>query len=383
MKKNFSPGPARLPDVVRAECDASEQDFEKTGMRASDIPHRHKKVEAMLAATRALFIELLGIPETHTVLLLEGGATTHFTVLPQQLRWYSGFRKARIGYVDGGYWSNKALKACRMLSPVCDVSVLATSKEEKYTTIPSIIDAYQSARDAEMEFFFFNANETTNGTQVFQGELDALGEGGSYPIVDMTSELFSRTIDVSKFGAIIASAQKNFGKQGLTAIIIRKDLIAPCPWYLPSTLNYAFSNEKSGGPPNTFNVPTLFSLYAMLRWIKSEGGVAVMEGHSRLRSKLLYDALDHSGLFEGIAVPERRSVMNVIFRLKKQVLEKDPTLHDRFVQKLQDADIASFNGHREVNDLYGPHFRISLYNGISLDQVQYLVDVMKEFERRS
>lgn len=377
MTISYSPGPVDLPETVQQRCDLAEIDFEGTGMRASAIPHRHKKVEEVLAKTRALFREALDIPKTHTVLLLEGGATTHFTTLPQQVWTRDIGRKPHIGYVDGGYWSGKALAAGRKLSPICRESPLASSRAQKYTTIPSIRAAYDDAANSGIDFFFFNANETTNGTQVSDDEMAAFGGDWPYPIADMTSELLSRPINVSAFGAIIASAQKNFGKQGLTAIIIREDLIAPCPHYLPPTCDYALSHGKLGGPLNTFNVPTLFSIYAMLEWIRDMGGVVEMERRSRIRAPLLYDAIDRSDLFEGIADPAHRSLMNVTFRLK------DMALYERFVQALETAHIASFNGHREHNDLYGQHFRISLYNGMPIENVQYLVDVMKEFERRS
>lgn len=376
---SFSPGPAPKSETAREECMLAEIDFEGTGMPASEIPHRHKRVEKMLADTRELMRELLDIPASHTPLLLEGGATGHFTALPQQLRSRSGDGPVKVGYVDGGYWSGRALAECKKIDPFrCVPHVLASSVEDDYKNIPSIIHAQQKAIDARMDYLFFNANETTNGTQVPDDVMISLGAGSyPYPIVDTTSELFSRPIDVSKFGAIVASAQKNFGNQGLTAVIVKNDLIVPCPAGVSATFDYRRSLGKLGGPPNTFSVPTLVSIYAMLKWIKDEGGVEEMEKRARIRAGLLYNILDKSGLFEGIASPAHRSLMNVIFRLR------DPSRHAAFAEACEAAGIVSINGHRELNELYGEHFRISIYNGIPIEHVEYLVDTMAEFERRS
>ena len=352
---NFSAGPAALPEPVLEQ--AREELLDWRGQRASvmELSHRGKAFEACAAEAEADLRELLAIPDGYKVLFLQGGATQQFALIPMNLA-----AGGQADYVLSGHWSEKAVAEAKQ---VTGVRVAGSSAGGGYTDIPDPA-GWQVGADAA--YLHYTPNETIHGV-----EFHEVPDVGGVPLVaDMSSNILSRPLDVSRFGLIYAGAQKNIGPSGLCVLIVREELLARCPPSLPKILSYA-AHAANGSMLNT---PPTFAWYLaglVFRWLKQQGGLAAMAGRNRAKAALLYGAIDGSGgYYRNPVAPRARSWMNVPFTLP------DPALDASFLEGAGAAGLLALKGHRAVGGM-----RASLYNAMPLDGVQALVDYMREFAR--
>ncbi len=353
MKKhNFSAGPAILPQSVMEEAARAALDFNGMGLSILEISHRTKEFEAVMAEAEALVRQLSGAGDDYAVLFLSGGASTQFFMAPMNLL----DDKATASYVDTGSWASKAAKEAKLYG---QVEVVASSKADNYTWIPK---AYSVSHEAT--YLHLTSNNTIFGTQIHEWpEVDA-------PLVcDMSSDMFSRPFDIDRFGLIYAGAQKNLGPSGVTLVIVRKDMLGKVSRKLPAMLDYRTHIDNG----SMYNTPPVFPIYVMmltLRWIVQEGGLDAMALHNVQKAQLLYNAIDANPLFKGTVAEEDRSLMNVCF------VPVDPAHEAPFLERCKAADIIGIKGHRSVGG-----FRASIYNAMSADSVQALVDLMGDFAK--
>lgn len=349
---NFYAGPAILPKEVFQEASQAVVDFGGIGMSILEISHRSKEFQAVMDEAISLTKELLNIPDGYEVLFLQGGASMQFLTTAMNLL---GNNEA-AGYIDTGAWSTKAIKEAKLYG---DIKILASSKEDEYSLIPKNYDI-----PADLKYLHVTSNNTIFGTQYHDFPTT------NVPLVaDMSSDIFSRPIDVTKYGVIYAGAQKNMGPAGTTLVIVNKDFVSNPVREVPTLLNYNTHITKG----SMFNTPPAFAVYVSmltLRWIKKNGGVQAMADRNKVKADLLYSALDKSSLFNGRAKVEDRSNMNVVF------LIKDESLTESFLAKCTEAGCIGIKGHRSVGG-----FRASIYNAMELEGVQTLVNVIEEFDR--
>lgn len=354
MKKhNFSAGPSILAREVIEKTAQAVLDFNGSGLSVLEISHRSKDFEAVIEEARQLFKELLNIPEGYSVLFLGGGASMQFCMVPFNLL------EKKAAYLNTGVWANKAMKEAKGFGEVIEV---ASSKEANYTYIPKNFEI-----PADADYFHITTNNTIYGTELFV-DLDS-----PVPMVaDMSSDIFSRPIDVSKYGIIYGGAQKNLAPAGLTFVIIREDILGKVSRYIPTMLNYnTHIAEKS-----MFNTPPvlpILSALETLRWLKAMGGVTEMQKRNQAKAQLLYDAIDNSKMFVGTAAKEDRSIMNVCFVMKPEYKE----LEADFLKFATAAGMDGIKGHRSVGG-----YRASIYNAMPVESVQALIDCMNEFEKQ-
>jgi len=349
---NFYAGPAILPKEVFAEASEAVKDFDGIGLSILEISHRSKEFQAVMDEAQALAKELLSIPEGYEVLFLQGGASSQFMMCSMNVLGDND----TAAYIDTGNWSGKAIKEANIFG---NADVIASSKEEGYNHIPKSYEVPVGAK-----YLHITSNNTVRGTQFAQYP------DVSVPIVaDMSSDIFSRSIDVTKFGIIYAGAQKNMGPSGTTLVIVNKDFVANPVRKVPTMLDYNTHINKQ----SMFNTPPVFSVYVSmltLRWVKAKGGVDAMNDINTLKSDILYNYLDNSSLFYSPIAKEDRSKMNAVFLMKNE------NLSDDFITTASDAGCIGIKGHRSVGG-----FRASIYNAMPEAGVQTLVDVMTEFER--
>lgn len=349
---NFYAGPAILPKEVFQEASEAIVDFGGIGLSILEISHRSKEFQAVMDEAQALAKELLNIPEGYEVLFLQGGASGQFLMTAMNLL---GSNES-AGFIDTGAWSTKAIKEAKLYG---NIDVIASSKDAEYTYIPKGFDI-----DGDLKYLHLTSNNTIFGTQ-FHDFPDT-----NVPLIgDMSSDIFSRSLDVSKFGVIYAGAQKNMGPAGTTLAIVNKDFVAQPVREVPTLLNYNTHIAKG----SMFHTPPAFAVYVSmltLRWVKKHGGVESMAVRNAEKADLLYSTLDKSDLFYGKAKVEDRSNMNVVF------LMKDESKAEAFLSACADAGCIGVKGHRSVGG-----FRASIYNAMELEGVQTLVEVIKEFER--
>lgn len=354
MKKhNFSAGPSILAREVIEKTAQAVLDFNGSGLSVLEISHRSKDFEAVIEEARQLFKELLNIPEGYSVLFLGGGASMQFCMVPFNLL------EKKAAYLNTGVWANKAMKEAKGFGEVIEV---ASSKEANYTFIPKNFEI-----PADADYFHITTNNTIYGTELFV-DLDS-----PVPMVaDMSSDIFSRPIDVSKYAIIYGGAQKNLAPAGLTFVIIREDILGKVSRYIPTMLNYnTHIAEKS-----MFNTPPvlpILSALETLRWLKAMGGVTEMQKRNQAKAQLLYDAIDNSKMFVGTAAKEDRSIMNVCFVMKPEYKE----LEADFLKFATAAGMDGIKGHRSVGG-----YRASIYNAMPVESVQALIDCMNEFEKQ-
>lgn len=353
MKYNFGAGPGILSQEILQEAAQAVTDFNNSGLSILEISHRSPDFQAVMDEAQQLVKELLGLDSSYSVLFLQGGASTQFAMVPYNL--LDDGKKA--AYLDTGAWASKAIKEAKYFG---EVEVVASSKEATYNYIPK---DYRIPQDAA--YFHVTSNNTIYGTQLKEFPASPV------PLVsDMSSDIFSREFDVSKFGLIYAGAQKNMGPAGATLVVIREDMLGRVQRTIPSMFNYKIHSESG----SMYNTPPVFAIYVSmltLRWIKSIGGIAAIERVNKEKAALLYQEIDRNSLFKGTAAKEDRSDMNVCF-----VME-DPSLEGEFMQMAKDAGCVGIKGHRSVGG-----FRASIYNAMPLSSVQVLVDLMKEFESK-
>lgn len=353
MKKhNFSAGPSILAREVIEKTAAAVLDINNSGLSVLEISHRSKDFQAVMDETVTLFKELLAIPEGYSVILLGGGASLQFCMLPFNL-----FEK-KAAYLNTGVWANKAMKEAKGFGEIIEV---ASSKDANYNFIPK-----NYAIPTDVDYFHITTNNTIYGTEILT-DMDS-----PVPLVaDMSSDIFSRPLDVSKYGLIYGGAQKNLAPAGLAFVIVKDELLGKVSRYIPTMLNYK-THIAEGSMFNTPPVLPIFSAMETLRWLKANGGLKEMEKKNIAKAELLYNAIDNSKMFVGTAAKEDRSRMNICFVMKPEfaALEND-------FQKFAEArGMDGIKGHRSVGG-----FRASIYNAMPIESVQALVDCMTEFEK--
>ena len=347
----FNAGPCLLPQVAIDKAIEALKDFSGTGISVISISHRTKEWDAVMDECRALWKELLHIPDTHEVVFLGGGASLQFLCVPMN------FLEKKAAYLDTGVWASKALKEAKGIG---DAYAIASSKDKNYTYIPKGFEI-----PADLDYLHITTNNTIYGTEIHE-DLDV-----PCPLIaDMSSDIMSRPVDVSKYDLIYGGAQKNVGPAGVTFAIVRKDALGRVSRHIPTMLDYRTHVDKL----SMFNTPPVFNIFVMnetLKWIKSVGGVEAIHQVNVAKANLLYDEIDRNSMFVGTAVKEDRSIMNVCFVMAPG--KED--LQDEFFAFAKAHGMVGIKGHRSVGG-----FRASLYNACSLEDVQALVDCMKEFE---
>lgn len=354
MKKfNFSAGPAILPQEVFQEASRAVVDFNGMGLSILEISHRSKEFQAVMDEAMVLTKELLNIPDNYEVLFLQGGASLQFLMVPYN---FLGDQE-KAGYVDTGSWSSKAIKEAKRFG---ETVVLASSKDAKYTFIPKGYDIPD-----DLKYVHITSNNTIYGT-----EYSELPDTSVPFIADMSSNILSRPVDVSRYALIYAGAQKNMGPAGTTLVIVDKDYMSKQSRSVPSMLDY---NIHISGL-SMFNTPPVFAVYVSMltmRWIKANGGVESMYKRNKQKAEKLYSAIDQSTLFYGPANVEDRSLMNVNFLIKDETLQKD------FLALCAEAGCDGVKGHRSVGG-----FRASIYNAMGMEGVEALCEVIEAFDQK-
>jgi phosphoserine aminotransferase len=352
MKKhNFSAGPCILPQEVLQQASQAVINFNNSNLSLIEISHRSKDFVAVMDKAIALVKELLNLPEGYSVLFLQGGASTQFLMTALNLLKTDG----KAAYINTGAWSDKAIKEAKKLG---DINVIASSDDKNFSYIPK---GYTVPTD--VDYLHFTSNNTIFGTQ-FQ-EFPAV-KGDSLLVCDMSSDIFSRQFDASKFDLIYAGAQKNMGPAGATLVIVKDEILNKTGREIPTMLDYTTHIKKE----SMFNTPPVFPIYVSmltLEWLKKNGGVEWIEKVNNAKAELLYTEIDRNPYFKGAAAVEDRSKMNVTFVLT------DKSKQDPFDKLWNDAGINGLKGHRSVGG-----YRASIYNALPLESVQVLVDAMQK-----
>ncbi|MGE7949975.1 3-phosphoserine/phosphohydroxythreonine transaminase [Lysinibacillus sp. NPDC093688] len=354
---NFNAGPSALPLEVLEKAQQQLVNFRDSGMSIMEMSHRSAIFDEVHNEAIALLKKLYAIPENYEVLFLQGGASLQFTMIP--MNFLQADQKA--SYVLSGSWSEKAIKEAKLFGTPVEA---ASTKENQYRNIPALGDIQFTEEDA---YVHITSNNTIYGTQWKE-----FPETGNVPLIaDMSSDILSKPVDVSKFGLIYAGAQKNLGPSGVTVVIIRKDLLEKANKNIPTILKYSTHADSN----SLYNTPPTFGIYMLgevLKWVESKGGVAEIEKHNELKAKVIYDAIDNSnGFYKGHATPESRSLMNITFRVADEELEK------QFLAEAKAAGFVGLNGHRSVGGC-----RASTYNAVPLKACEALRDFMVEFQQK-
>ena len=350
---NFNAGPSILPREAIENAAKAVLDLNGIGMSLLEISHRTKDFEAINDEAQALLRELLNIPENYKILFLGGGASTQFFTVPYNLL------EKKAGYVNTGVWSKKAIKEAKNFG---ETVVLASSEDKNFTYIPKGFEI-----PADLDYVHITSNNTIYGTEYFT-DLDS-----PVPVVaDMSSDILSRPIDVSKYGIIYGGAQKNMGPAGVTFVIIREDLVGKVSRALPSMVDYR--NHITNN--SMFNTPPVFAIYVLkevLKWVKEQGGVKEMERRAKEKAAMLYAEIDRNPLFIGTAEKADRSRMNICFVMAPGYEDLAP----EFLEFAKSRGMVGVKGHRLVGG-----FRASCYNALPKESVQALIDCMQEFEKQ-
>ena len=351
-KHNFYAGPSILAPEVISNTAAAVLDFADTGLSVLEVSHRSKEFVAVIEEARALFRELLDIPEGYTVLFLGGGASMEFCRVP------FNFLNKKAAYLDTGVWAHKAIHEAKAFG---EVEIVASSASQNYAYLPREFAIPQDA-----DYLHYTSNNTIYGTAYLE-DLDS-----PIPLVaDMSSDIFTRPIDFTKYLCIYGGAQKNLGPSGLSFVVVRKSALGQMQRYIPTILDYQTHVKHE----SMFHTPPVLPIYAALqtlRWIKKQGGVLAMQRRAQEKSALLYAEIDRNTLFEGTACREDRSHMNIRFVLKPAF----KSLEEEFLDFAAEQDIVGIKGHRSTGG-----FRASCYNAMDISSVQALVDCMQAFER--
>lgn len=352
MKKyNFNAGPSMLPREVIENTAKQILDFNGSGLSLMEISHRAKDFQPVVDEAVVLIKELLDIPEGYSVIFLGGGASLQFMQIP------ANFLIKKAAYLNTGTWAKKALKEAKLFGETVEV---ASSADANYSFIPK---DYQIPADAD--YFHFTTNNTIYGTEIRKDP------DSPVPLIaDMSSDIMSRPVDVSKYTAIYAGAQKNMAMAGVTVIIVKDSELGKAPRPLPTMIDYRTHVEK-GSMFNTPPVVPIYSLLETMRWVKAQGGVAEMDRRARERAEIVYGEIDRNKLFKGTAAVEDRSLMNLCFVMNEEYAE----LEKPFLDFATGRGMVGIKGHRSVGG-----FRASCYNAQTLEGVNALVQAMKDFE---
>ena len=354
MKKyNFNAGPSILPREVIENTAKQILDFNGSGLSLMEISHRAKDFQPVVDEAVALIKELLSVPEGYSVIFLGGGASLQFTQVP------CNFLIKKAAYLNTGVWAKKSMKEAKLYGEVVEV---ATSADASFTYIPKNFDI-----PADADYLHVTTNNTIYGTEI-RKEIDS-----PIPLIgDMSSDIFSRPVDVSKYDCIYAGAQKNLAMAGVTVIIVKNDKLGRAPRQIPTMLDYRTHVDKG----SMFNTPPVVPIYCALetlRWIKKSGGVEAMDKKAIERAKIIYDEIDRNRLFRGTVKEEDRSLMNICFVMNEDFAE----LEKPFMEFATQKGMVGIKGHRDVGG-----FRASCYNAMSIEGAEALVACMKEFEAK-
>ena len=352
---NFSAGPCTLPVEVLEEARDSIMNWNGFGASVLEMSHRSKAYEGILDTAIADLRELMGVPDNYKVLFLQGGASLQFSMVPMNLRPHG----ASVDHIVTGAWGKKSVESSNLYGG--KTNVIYDAKESNYNHAPALNSVTIDPNNA---YVYFTSNETIQGVNFLS---DPQSDGNVW-ICDMSSDILSRQVDVSKYGLIFAGVQKNMGPAGAVLVIIREDLLERVPAGMPPMLDYKVMVENG----SMYNTPPCWSIYMcglVYKWMKRNGGVAAMEAKNEAKAKLIYDAIDNSSFYKGHAVPENRSRMNITFTLPSEDLGK------KFVAEAKEAGMIELNGHRSVGGC-----RASVYNAFPIEGCQALADFMRAFE---
>ena len=340
-----------MPQFTIEKTIEAVKDFDGTGLSILEISHRSKEFDAVMDETLALTKELLDIPDGYAMMLVGGGASSQFYMVPYNLL------NKKATYLNTGSWATKALKEAKLFGEAIEI---ASSADKDFSYIPKQYDVPQDA-----DYFHITTNNTIRGTEILQ-DLDV-----DVPVAaDMSSDIFSRPVDVSKYGVIYAGNQKNLGPAGATLVIVDESLLGKVDREIPTMVDYRTHISKT----SMFNTPpviNVFSALQTLKWLKNLGGLAEVEKLNIKKSQLIYDEIDRNKLFVGTAAEEDRSRMNATFVMQEEYTD----LEDEFNQFAASKEMVGIKGHRSVGG-----FRASMYNALPIESVQALVDCMQEFE---
>lgn len=352
MRHNFGAGPCILPQEVFKQASQAVLDF-KDGLSILEISHRTTEFEGVVDEATRLVKELMNVPEGYSVIFLQGGASLQFAMVPYNLL----PEGQTASYLDSGVWATKAIKE---VSTFGKSHIVASSKADNYTFIPK---SYEIPADSA--YFHCTSNNTIYGTEMFEFPQTDV------PVVcDMSSDILSRVVDVSKFGLIYAGGQKNIGPAGVTVVIVKDEILGKSGRKIPSMLDYQI--QAANG--SMYNTPPVFSIYVALlnlRWLKSKGGVAEIEKENKAKAFALYTEIDRNPLFKGTCAVEDRSRMNVCFVMNNPELEKP------FLKFVDENGVEGLKGHRSVGG-----FRASIYNALPITSVHHLIDLMQTFAEK-
>jgi phosphoserine aminotransferase len=350
---NFSAGPAILPREVIEKSAEALLNFKNSGLSIMELSHRGSLLEDVFVDARNIVRELVGLDDSYEVIFTTGGASTQFFMLALNLL----NNDETAGYVNTGTWATKAIEAAHMYGNIAE---LASSKNSNFSFIPK-----EYSIPSDLKYLHLTSNNTIYGTQ-----LHGLPDTNVPIVCDMSSDFLSKPIDINRYGMIYAGAQKNVGSSGVTIVIIKKDMLDRVNREIPVMLDYKTFIEND----SLYNTPPVFPIYVSLltmQWIKNFGGLKAMETHNIKKGAILYDEIDRNSLFEGTVAVEDRSLMNICFVMKDKELEKE------FMKYATDNGCMDMKGHRSVGG-----FRASTYNAMPLESIQFLADLMKNFENQ-
>ena len=381
---NFSAGPSCLPEEVLNECAAEMLDYNGTGQSVMEMSHRSKAYEPIIADAEAMVRKLMNVPDNYKVLFVQGGGSTQFAMVAQNL----GIKNKKAAYIETGVWAKKAAAEAKKLG--IDVDVIASSKDKNYSYIPRVEKV-----SGDYDYVYICFNNTIMGTHY-----EYIPETGDIPLVaDISSCVLSEPLDVSKFGLLFAGAQKNLAPAGVTLVIVREDLIPEVENCLPGTPTMlAYKTHADNG--SMYNTPPCYTIYVLgkvLHWIEKNGGAEGMLKRNKEKADYLYDFLDSSDFYHATTEVGSRSLMNIPFLTKystaetaaagkkdeaerteteKAALAKEKEINDKFVKEAGAAGLVNLKGHRLVGGM-----RASIYNAMTIDGVKALVEFMKEFAK--
>jgi phosphoserine aminotransferase len=356
---NFSPGPAMLPEPVMVQIREEFLNFSGLGASIIEISHRSKEFEAVVDGAVSLFRELVSLPDDYTVLFIHGGGRMQFSAVPMNL--IGRVPSKRALYVETDAFSTNAIEDAK---PYGEIRVIASSKDSGFDRIPALASG---TVEQDAAYLHITTNNTVYGTR-----WNRFPDTGGVPLVgDATSEILSRVVDYSRFGVMYAGMQKNLGPSGTALVVVRKDLLGSALPVTPPLLNYALEDKNR----SLLNTPSTFNIYVaklVMQWIKDNGGVAEIERRNHQKAQLLYECLDGSQFYRGVAQREHRSIMNVTFKLPAE------SLADEFVKQARKEGLYALKGYRAVGGI-----RASLYNAMPVEGAEALASFMREFERIS
>lgn len=351
-KHNFGAGPCILPEPVLSRAAEAVKHWDASGLSVLEVSHRSPEFEQVIKETEKLVRDLLDVPDTYSVLFLQGGASMQFAMIPMNFL----NKGQRAAYLDAGFFGQKAIKEAAING---EVTIVASSKDSQYKYIPT---DYTIPTDAA--YFHVTSNNTIEGTEMFRFPKSPV------PLVcDMSSDIFSRPVDVSQFDLIYAGAQKNMGPAGMTLVIAKNSFLDAIKNKVHAILDYRVYRDNG----SMYNTPPVFAIYTAmlnLQWLKSKGGVKTIQTENLAKAQLLYDEIDDNPLFYGLAERQDRSLMNVTFRMHNQTAEQE------FLDFTAKRDMVGIRGYRTVGG-----FRASLYNALPMESVKALVDCMQEHKR--